>query len=314
MRDGIKCQEETGVVDTMFLGRWWRLISDVAVLSVLGALLIFLEVGGERGLYVKRGFFCDDETLRFPYTSRPAVPTWLLVLGSFFIPFVSILLGNLYERCCRTRPDTKRAVKLFASCSVPPWLVRAFYHVRWLIIGVLLAAVVTDILKVTVGRLRPHFFSVCRPDFDRINCTDAFGHYVYVTDYECMGRGDIADSDRVLHDSHLSFPSGHASSSTYSFVFLLIYLASVRTFYHRSALKLFLMLVSFSLAVLTSVSRISDNRHHPADVLAGMAIGAVVAVIICYYFLSFFGHHNQHKSEKSVEMKKEEPLNSNIHH
>ena len=282
--------------------------SDLAVLIFLGLLALFLELGAERGLYVKRGFFCNDETIRFPYTTHPAVPTWLLVLGCFFIPHIAILLGNVYERYSSKRPDCARK-RLALRCgrrtrnvSLPPWLVRALYHSRWFLIGVLLTVVLTDICKMTVGRLRPHFLSVCRPDFDLLNCTDEYGYPVYVTDYHCNERRGIED---VLNDSHLSFPSGHASISTYSFVFLVLYVASVRTFYHRSALKLILMLASLSLAVLTSLSRISDHRHHPTDVLAGMAIGAGVAVLVIFYFLSFFGHHKPQIGEDSQSQKSE---------
>lgn len=270
--------------------RWWRVGTDLVVLLFLAAMTVFLELGSERGLYVNRGFFCNDESIRFPYTTHPAVPTWLLVLGCFLIPHFAILFGNLYERYNKMRPDCarKRVTLYRKTLAIPPWLLRALFHARWFIIGVLLTVVLTDIFKVTVGRLRPHFLSVCKPDFDRFNCTDRFGYEVYVTDFECTGQDEHA-----IHDAHLSFPSGHASASTYSFVFLVLYLASVRTFYHRSALKLLLMFTSFSLAVLTSVSRVSDYRHHPTDVLAGMAIGTGVAVIIIYYFLSFFGHHKQ---------------------
>lgn len=272
----------------IFRERWWRVSSDLAILLFLGALFVFLELGGERGLYVNRGFFCNDESIRYPYTKHPAVPTWLLAVGSIFIPTISLLLGNLYERYLRKRPECTR--KHVTCCrktlTVPPWLSRMLYHFRWFIIGCLITVVLTDICKMTVGRLRPHFFSICKPNFTEIDCTDSFGYPLYVTDFRCTG-----DDHKDIHDAHLSFPSGHSSLSTYSFVFLLLYLASVRTLYHRSALKLFLMLTSFLLAVLTSVSRISDYRHHPTDVLAGMMIGAGVAVITVYYFLSFFGHY-----------------------
>ena len=281
-----------------FVERWWRVGTDVAVLVFLGLMTLFLELGSERGLYVERGFFCDDESLRFPYTIRPAVPTWLLVLGCFLIPHIAILVGNLYERYYKRRPECARkrvssCCGRGSGCSLPPWALRALYHARWFLIGVLLTAVLTDVVKMTVGRLRPHFFAVCKPDFSQFNCTDQFGYPIYVTEYRCSGRSDIKDSDLVIHDAHLSFPSGHSSVSTYSFVFLALYLASVRAFYHRSALKLLLMLASLTLAILTSVSRLSDHRHHPTDVLVGMAIGTGVAVIVAYYFLSFFGHHKQ---------------------
>ena len=57
-----------------------------------------------------------------------------------------------------------------------------------------------------------------------------------------------------------------------------LYVSSVSVFYHRSGLKLFVMLVSFLLAMLTALSRISDHKHHPTDVLSGLVIGAAVAI------------------------------------
>jgi phosphatidate phosphatase len=274
--------------------QWWKVTTDLVVLVILGVLVVFLETASERGLYVDRGFFCDDETLRYPFSLHPAVPTWLLVLGCLLVPLTAIFLGNIYERFYKKRPECQwKRISLCRgrSVAVSPWLLRTLFHIRWFLIGGGITIVMTDIGKVTVGRLRPHFFSVCRPDFGAFNCTDAFGNQVYVTDYKCLGRDDVEDIDRVTHDSHLSFPSGHASASTYSFVFLLLYLASVRTFYHRSGLKLFLMLASLSLAILTSLSRISDHRHHPTDVLTGMALGAAVAAVTVFYFLQFLGHH-----------------------
>lgn len=41
---------------------------------------------------------------------------------------------------------------------------------------------VTDIAKVSVGRMRPHFLDVCRPDFSVINCSAG-----YITNYVCTG-------------------------------------------------------------------------------------------------------------------------------
>ena len=57
-----------------------------------------------------------------------------------------------------------------------------------------------------------------------------------------------------------------------------LYISSVSVFYQRSGLKLFAMLVAFLLAFLTALSRISDHKHHPTDVLSGFIIGAAVAI------------------------------------
>ena len=43
------------------------------------------------------------------------------------------------------------------------------------------------ISKFTIGRLRPHFLDVCRPNFEEIDCgTDT--HPFFVTNYQCQGN------------------------------------------------------------------------------------------------------------------------------
>lgn len=41
----------------------------------------------------------------------------------------------------------------------------------------------TDIAKVSIGRLRPHFLNVCNPDFSQINCSVG-----YIQNYKCRGE------------------------------------------------------------------------------------------------------------------------------
>ena len=53
---------------------------------------------------------------------------------------------------------------------------------------------------------------------------------------------------------------------------------SFRAHHHRAP-RVILYAVSSLLAMYTCVSRITDNKHHPTDVLAGIAIGALFAVV-----------------------------------
>ena len=71
----------------------------------------------------------------------------------------------------------------------------------------------------------------------------------------------------------------HTHTHTHN-VILQFYVASVRVFYHRSGLKLVVMLISFLLTFLTALSRITDHKHHPTDVLSGLIIGATIAAIV----------------------------------
>ena len=73
-----------------FVKRWWRVATDLVVLVILGCITLFLDQAGERGLSVRRGFFCDDESIRYPYQAHPAVPSWALVVGTLSIPIATV--------------------------------------------------------------------------------------------------------------------------------------------------------------------------------------------------------------------------------
>lgn len=51
----------------------------------------------------------------------------------------------------------------------------------------------TDIAKVSVGRMRPHFLDVCKPDFSTIDCSVG-----YITNYTCTGRDSEVQEARLV--------------------------------------------------------------------------------------------------------------------
>ena len=115
---------------------------------------------------------------------------------------LQIVLGNCFEhfvskyRCSQPpfKPVGDATAPKFCF-DVPPWLARMGFHLRWYFIGLLINLIVTDTTKIVVGRLRPNFIDLCKPDFSLFNCTDGFGNPVYVTDYICTGdKGMVADA------------------------------------------------------------------------------------------------------------------------
>lgn len=63
-----------------------------------------------------------------------------------------------------------------------PYISALYKQVGVFIFGCAISQSFTDIAKVSVGRLRPHFLDVCKPDFSTINCSLG-----YITDYQCQG-------------------------------------------------------------------------------------------------------------------------------
>lgn len=57
-------------------------------------------------------------------------------------------------------------------------------------LGVMTVGLLTDAAKFLIGRLRPHFISVCDPDFSEIACRDTYGNPLYVLNYTCLGTDE----------------------------------------------------------------------------------------------------------------------------
>lgn len=55
--------------------------------------------------------------------------------------------------------------------------------------------------------------------FDGTNCTDEINFGRYITEFECQG---LRESDHILKDARLSFPSGHSSFSFFTMVYLAV--------------------------------------------------------------------------------------------
>ncbi|RQM28036.1 hypothetical protein B5M09_000322 [Aphanomyces astaci] len=137
---------------------------------------------------------------------------------------------------------------------------------------VLLTIAATELIKFSVGYLRPNFAAVCQPTL------------VNATSYEC------SVASQVFEKSMLSFPSGHSSTGTaagwYTTIYALwtIYARESRVTPRTAALcrqLLFLpALVPFLLALAVSVTRVTDFKHHAVDVTMGTLLGLVFGSLV----------------------------------
>lgn len=112
------------------------------------------------------------------------------------------------------------------------YLLKVYNGIVSFAFGALGSQLATDIAKYTVGRLRPHFIDVCRPQIgdgpngqifnlgheSAWNCTDKYSG-IYFTDYKCTNEkfGEYAS-----RDAHLSFMSGHSSLAGYGMIYLAV--------------------------------------------------------------------------------------------
>jgi len=83
---------------------------------------------------------------------------------------------------------------------------------------------------------------------------------------------------RLLNETEPSFPSGHATDSTALFVSLAIVLAVVVL--RRPLARGIAIAVGFAVPAAIGVSRLELGVHWPSDVIAGWALGTVVAMSV----------------------------------
>jgi phosphatidate phosphatase len=136
--------------------------------------------------------------------------------------------------------------------------------------------------------LRPHFIDVCRPNWESIDC-GLPENPKYIDTYTCTGNADM------VKEARLSFPSGHASFSAFTMMFLVLYLQAKMNCLKLPLLRPLLQLVTVMAAMYTALSRISDHKHHWSDVLFGSLLGTTVAVLIVFLVCDNF------KSQRSSE-------------
>lgn len=97
---------------------------------------------------------------------------------------------------------------------IPPVVVSLSRIVVLFTYGFLITKSVTDIAKYTVGRLRPHFLDVCKPNMSMVIRDGGCDRYITEAHCSTVNSTDPKEQYR-LRDSRLSFLSGHAAMAFY---------------------------------------------------------------------------------------------------
>ncbi|XP_036452763.1 phospholipid phosphatase 3-like [Colossoma macropomum] len=257
---------------------------DLFCLFLAGLPFLIIESSAVRPY--RRGFYCSDESIKYPAKNRETISDGVLSAAGTLIVVLSITIGESY-RIHYLHEGSNAFVR-------NPYLSALYKQVGVFIFGCAVSQSFTDIAKVSVGRLRPHFLDVCRPDFSMINCSLG-----YITDYMCTG-----DDSRV-QEARKSFFSGHASFSMYTMLYLAFYLQSRFTWEGARLLRPLVQFTLLMMAFYTGLSRVSDHKHHPTDVLAGFAQGALVAYCIVFYVSDLFKSKDRGASITSTPIKKD---------
>ncbi|XP_062530089.1 putative phosphatidate phosphatase isoform X2 [Bombyx mori] len=167
----------------------------------------------------------------------------------------------------------ERSARCF-SIPVPWWVRSSFGILMSFSVGFCFNEIFTNMGKKVIGRLRPHFFDLCKPSVDCSLPTD-FGRYIAPNEYTCT-----AETPLLTDNLRKSFPSGHSSSIAYTAIFIAIYLERRSVWKNHRIFRHTIQLAFLLMSWYVALSRITDFKHHWSDVLCGYALGMFIALFM----------------------------------
>ena len=170
------------------------------------------------------GFYCSDYSVTMKFKSS-TIDTSLLILMSTAAPFVTIVVSELFVKTQLNKHFNRInlanfsvqsiKIRLFNSklVEIKEFVASIYTNYGYYLTGLLLTTIVTLIGKKTIGRLRPNFLDVCKPDinpYSKCSYTGEPNNMYLVPDvsFKCT-----AENKSELQDSRLSFPSGHSATA-----------------------------------------------------------------------------------------------------
>ena len=150
----------------------------------------------------------------------------------------------------------------------------------------------TQLLKIQVGRPRPDLFDRCWPGVlsqlpNRL--PKSLKLPISADNLLC------SENSSTMASAFKSFPSGHSSYSMAACVFLSLYIyrkfAAAGNEQKKTrvsdSLGLCLSLIPIFVSVHVGLTRITDHRHHPTDVVCGWALGGFVSFLFFRIYTAF---------------------------
>ncbi|XP_064624794.1 phospholipid phosphatase 1-like isoform X2 [Lineus longissimus] len=278
-----------------------RIFVDGLCLLFVWLVVIIIKLGDIQPF--RRGFFCDDQSLMHPYKDDTITSTALIFCGLAVIAVIVFFteLGNfLVARSKRVDLPTFQLGKFTINSLL--WNLYKYIGIFGFGAGVCMSF--TDVGKYSIGRLRPHFLDVCKPDLSKVNCS------TYVEGDVCLGTGATAYQ---LKNMRLSFPSGHSSYAMYCAFYAMLYLHSRVQWKGSVLLKHLVQAVVMIGMFWICLSRISDYKHHWSDVLGGAVIGIATAIATVFGISDLYRHPLEITLQEQVNRQKSGYLSDSVY-
>lgn len=137
----------------------------------------------------------------------------------------------------------------------------------------------TEMMKILYGGLRPDFLSRCFGEENR-------AIWPKIEDIPAIPDCTMGKLKGFpLVDGRKSFPSGHASLAACVYLYLALYLyRKFSQIKNSGSFRIVVPSACMLFAIAVILSRTSDYRHFPADVIVGALIGTIYAILTWWFY------------------------------
>lgn len=247
----------------------WKIVLDFLILALAGFPLLALLLWGEP---YQRGYFENDMSIRLPFKEQTISEGLLAGLG-----FGLIICTVIITEVVRDHQGKGIGEKFLSGKLIPGWIWESYSTIGIFTFGAGCQQLTSNLAKYVIGRLRPHFYDVCRPV---PNATSPMNSLDYIQDYTCAGSNESR-----LKDMRLSFPSAHSSFAMYCAIFFIFYVQVKGKWRGSKLLRHGVQYAVLIAAWYVGLSRVVEHMHHWSDVAAGFLIGATYAIIVFVFIL-----------------------------
>ncbi|XP_063690913.1 phospholipid phosphatase 2-like [Bolinopsis microptera] len=282
---GVKCIKELIIALLHYIvSDWLEILFNIIFIITVGIFAVIFK-GDSWNFQAFRAFDYKDNALG--YIHKPSVVTGNMnIFVSFVFAIVASLIGNAFTKIgskeTNKKADQQLTVEINMSSKLSSMkeieclkaeskvrLYRIVWGLIYLIIAVIETNLITNFTKTSMGVLKPHFLTECKPDQAIIEALEANGTS-WVDEKLTLTICTNEDTD-----NRRSFPSGHASQAGVAVMYSYL---EVNDLPKMLVASRFLQIVGVLYAVLICALRISNNQHHWPDVLVGLTLGALIAL------------------------------------
>ena len=281
---------------------------EILALICLGAGFVYMHKKVEP---FQRGFYCDDENIKKPFKEDTVSEMLCFVIWAFLGAAILIPVEMVSFITHPTINTTEVKIPTLEK-KIPALVLELYRIIGSFTIGAVFCMLATEMCKITIGELRPHFLTLCNPVLTKELCVETEEYqgmkFVEPSLVQCKTQSEVSGVNfeeavwnKKVKDARKSFLSGHSAFSFYCAVYLTLYLGTrlinLKTKekfigQQRSGTLMLLILkalrpfIQFGLlatAFYICLSRVSDYKHHPRDVIAGGLFGSLSAYLTITY-------------------------------